>query len=309
MSIRRKVLILIGICLIPIWLSACNKSNPVITTTPSALVMTSTFTASPVSTETPIPPTATPVPLAALVNGEAITLSEFEAELARFQAANTITGTILASDANTIVLDELVGQTLLAQAAVQNGYVVDDSVVQSRINTLEEQLGSAQALQDWQLAHGYSSQDFYLALKRSIAAAWMRDQIVSTVPATAEQVHAFQILVPTSAEAEQFYSRLQSGEAFMDVAKEYDPMTMGDLGWFPRGYLIDPVIEEAAFALQPEQYSQVIKTDTGFHILYVQERDPAHVLQPDARRVLQLKAVQDWIANQKKQSEIQVLLP
>ena len=33
-------------------------------------------------------------------------------------------------------------------------------------------------------------------------------------------------------------------------------------------------IEEAAFALQPGQFSQVIETEIGYHILYLVDRDP-----------------------------------
>ena len=117
----------------------------------------------------------------------------------------------------------------------------------------------------------------------------MRDQIITAVPETADEVHVLQILLPTKAEADEVYSSLQSGKDFLQVASTYDPLTKGDLGWFPRGYLNDPAIEEAAFGLQPGQYSQVIQTDIGFHILYLLERDPEHQLQPDARRVLQVK--------------------
>jgi peptidyl-prolyl cis-trans isomerase C len=81
------------------------------------------------------------------------------------------------------------------------------------------------------------------------------------------------------------------------------------LGWFPHGYVDDPAIEEAAFALQPDQYSQVIHTDIGYHILYLLEKDPDHPLQPDARRVLQEKAIQTWVSDYWKQSEIQILVP
>ena len=137
----------------------------------------------------------------------------------------------------------------------------------------------------------------------------MRDQIVAAVPATAEEVHVLQILVPTSAEAEEIYARLQSGEDFLDIVTSYDPQTRGDLGWFSRGYLGDLQIEEAAFTLQPGQYSKVIQNEIGYHILYMLERDPAHSLQPDARMALQVKAVQDWINTRRDQSEIQILVP
>jgi peptidyl-prolyl cis-trans isomerase C len=105
------------------------------------------------------------------------------------------------------------------------------------------------------------------------------------------------------------YASLQSGKDFLEVASSYDPVTEGDLGWFPRGYLSDPAIEEAAFALQPGQYSAVVQTDIGFHILYLVERDPEHPLQPDARRALQVKTLAEWISERRNQSEIQILLP
>jgi peptidyl-prolyl cis-trans isomerase C len=309
MSVRRPLVLLIGVCLIPIWLSACNKNNPAPTITPTVIGVTKTAFFSPEPSSTPIPPSATPEPLAAVVNGEAITLAEFGAELARYQASSAITGTVIATDTNTIVMDELIDQTMLAQAAAENGYIVDDALVQSRITALEDKLGGAQALQDWQRANGYTPEDFTIALKRSIGAAWMRDQIVASVPETTEQVHILQILVPTSTEAEQVYSRLQAGEDFLDVVLDYDPVTKGDLGWFPRGFLDEPKIEEAAFALQPGQYSQVIQDEVGYHILYMLERDPAHRLQPDARRALQVETVQDWLQQRREQSDIQILIP
>jgi len=306
MSVRRILVILIGLSLTPIWLSACNKNSPVTTNTPAVVETQETPVVSPEPSITPRPPTSTPVPLAAVINGEEITLGEFQAEVARYQASVTITGTILASDTNTIVMNELIDQTLLAQAAGENGYIVDDTLVQNRVSALEDQLGGPQALVDWQNAHGYTGEDFAKGLKRSIGAAWMRDKIIAEVPETAEEVHVLQILVPTSTEADQVYNRLQSGEDFLDIATSYDPLTRGDLGWFPRGYLSELKIEEAAFALQPGQYSKVIQTDVGYHILYMLERDPAHVLQPDARRELQVQALQDWISARKSQSQIQI---
>jgi peptidyl-prolyl cis-trans isomerase C len=309
MSVRQFLVLLIGICLTPIWLSACNPGSQAPDNTPVGQEATLTPVLTPEPSRTPLPPTATPVPLAAIINGEEITLTEFQAEVGRYQASTVITGTILATDTNTIVMDELIEQTLLAQSATEKGYVVNDTLVETRINALEDQLGGQQALQDWENSHGYSADDFRRALRRSIGAAWMRDQVIHAVPETAEQVHVLQILLTSSAQANQVYSQLQSGEDFKDIATTYDSLTQGDLGWFPRGYLSEPEIEAAAFSLQPGQYSTVLKTETGYHILYLLERDPAHPLQPDARRALQEKALQDWIVERKAQSEIQLFLP
>jgi peptidyl-prolyl cis-trans isomerase C len=309
MSLRKLLVIIIGICLFSVMFSACKQASIVPTGATAPVETTVTATTSPQPSSTPVPPTATPVPLAAIVNGEGIRLDEFQAEVTRYQASVTITGTNLATDTNTVVLNELIDQTLLAQAAAEKGYIVDDTLLQSRISTLESQLGGAQALIEWQAEHGYKGDTFDIALRRSIGAAWMRDQVITAVPETADEVHVLQILLPTQAEADEVYASLQSGKDFQKVAATYDPVTHGDLDWFPRGYLSQPAIEEAAFALQAGQYSQVIKTGIGYHILYLLERDPEHMLQPDARRVLQVKAVQDWLSERRLQSDIQVLLP
>ena len=309
MNERRLVIFLMGACLFLLLLSACSKSSPVPSSTPTVLVTKITPADSPEPTQTPIPPTSTPLPLAIVVNGEGITLAEYQAEVARFQASSTISGTNIATDTETIVLNELIDQTVLAQAAAENGYIVDDTLLQARIDALVNQLGGAQALEAWLANHGYHEQDFRIALKRSIGAAWMRDQIIAAVPDTADEVHVMQILVPTKQEADQVYASLQSGKDFTEVASTYDPLTKGDLGWFPRGYLSDLIIEETAFGLQAGQYSGVIQTEVGFHILYLVEKDPEHPLLPDAKRAVQVKALQDWIDERRGQSEIQILLP
>ncbi|OGO14614.1 MAG: hypothetical protein A2Y53_01270 [Chloroflexi bacterium RBG_16_47_49] len=309
MNIRRLLVLFIALGFSQIILTACTRNNPVETGTPTAAVATETAVISPEPTKTPIPPTPTPIPLAAIINGETITLAEFQAELTRFQAASPITGTNLASDPGAIVLNELIDQTLLAQTAAQNGFIVDENLLQTRIDTLETQLGGAQALEDWKTKSGYSNDDFLRALKRSVAAAWMRDQIVASVPKIADEVHVKQILLPTATQADEVYSSLQSGTNFLELAATYDPVTEGDLGWFPQGYLGEPAIDEAVFALQPGEYSQVVETEIGFHILYVVERDPKHTLQPDARTALQIQAIQDWLRERRNQSEIKILLP
>jgi peptidyl-prolyl cis-trans isomerase C len=307
MSIRLLKIMLIGLC--TIYLTACNHNNPAPTSTISPEMTIEPTITSQQPTQTPLLPTPTPIPLAVLVNGEAITLDEFTGELARLSAAMPITGTILASDPGAIVLDDLINQTLLAQSASQNGFIVDETMLNSRINALETQIGGSQMLTEWITTQGYSNEDFNKALKRSIEAAWMRDEIIAAVSETADQVHVRQILLPTTGEADEVYASLQSGTDFIELASQYAPITGGDLGWFPRGYLDEPAIEDAAFALQPGQYSLVIETEIGYHILYLVERDENRSLLPAARKVLQSKALYDWISERRNQSDIQILLP
>ncbi len=263
----------------------------------------------PAATETAVPsPTATSVPLAARVNGEDIPRAEFEAELARYQQAQAELGlTLSPEEAAQIVLNDLIDQTLLAQAAAAEGYMVDDAALQARLDSLAAQVGGAEALAAWQSAHGYTDADFRSALRRQMAAAWMRDQIVAAVPAAAEQVHVRQILFYNAEDAQNVLALLKSGWDFMQLAEQYDPLTKGELGWFPRGYLPHPEIEAAAFALRPGEYSQVVQSSVGYHLLYLVERDPARPLSPDALLTLQEHTLQDWLTQRRNASTIEIV--
>jgi parvulin-like peptidyl-prolyl isomerase len=248
---------------------------------------------------------ATSVPPAITVNGEDVSIAEFQAELARYQQAQAATGNSISLEAATqAVRNDLVDTLLLAQGAAIKNYIVDDDALQARVDALAAQVGGLGALTAWETAHGYTDSDFRSGLRRQIAAAWMRDQVAASVPATTGQVHVKQILLYNEAEAQNDLSLLQGGADFNTLAAGNDPVAKGELGWFPRGYLPSQAIEDAAFALQPGQFSAIIKDDTGYHILYLVELDPARQLSPDALLTLQQRALQNWLTQRHEQSTI-----
>jgi peptidyl-prolyl cis-trans isomerase C len=246
-----------------------------------------------------------------VVNGEGIPLAELQAELAQYQAALSATGKPAPSEADQkqVVLDDLINQTLLAQAAKEAGFSVSTQDLQNRIDQLAANVGGADRLAEWEKQNGYNDQSFQISMARSIAAAWQRDQIVSKVPTTADQVHARQIRVNTQSEAQSILAKLESGVNFATLSFYYERDTGGDLGWFPRGYLTVPEVEDAAFALKPGEYSQIIQSKEGFHIVQVLESDPNHPLSADARLVLQKQALNKWMDDRRAQSKITVLAP
>jgi peptidyl-prolyl cis-trans isomerase C len=100
---------------------------------------------------------------------------------------------------------------------------------------------------------------------------------------TEEQVHARHILIKADpkarAVAEGVLKRARAGEDFAALAKEFstDPGSKdsgGDLGWFGRGQMTKK-FEEAAFALQPGQISDIVETEFGLHIIKVEDRRTA----------------------------------
>jgi len=244
----------------------------------------------------------------ATVNGEYVTADEFQAELARYKLAQTSLGLAVSEeDAAKVVLEDMIALVLLSQAARQENFNLTESDLKLRIDSLAESVGGAEALSAWQSAHGYDDASFHIALKRSAEAAWMRDKIIADTPTNMEQIHLRQILTYNEVDARTALEQLNGGVDFDELAALYDTITFGELGWVPRGYLLDNKAEEAVFALQAGAYSDIVQTDAGFHIFKVVERGE-HPLSPDALLTVQQLAVRNWIAEQRAKSEI-VLVP
>lgn len=293
----RKSIISLQILLVCALLAGCGSQTP----QPTATVPP---TSQP-PTATVILATATPdVPMAAVVNGEGIPQSFYEGELTRFQNAGGVVAD--GSSASQTVIQDLIDQVLLAQGAAAAGFTVDDTALSDHINQISQKLGTQAKLDNWIASQGYTQDDFRYAMRLSMSAAWMRDKIAADVPSAAEQVHVKQIFFTDKAEADSILAQVRSGADFATMAEQYDPVTRGDIGWFPRGYLTQPQVEEAAFSLQVGAISEVISSDIGFHILQLVETDPQHALSPDALATLQHAAIRAWLEDQKNSGQIEI---
>ena len=95
-------------------------------------------------------PTPTEAPLAARVNGEGISLAEYEAELKRYQAGIEQLGEQYDPElAKQEVMDDLIAQTLFTQAAAAQNYIIDEVDLQAKIDQYAETVGGQDALQAW----------------------------------------------------------------------------------------------------------------------------------------------------------------
>lgn len=153
---------------------------------------------------------------------------------------------------------------------------------------------------------GFREADFRRLLETSLLRDKLQQAMAAEVPTTAEQVHARHILVDKEEEARAALERIRKGEDFAAVAKEVSTDTGtkdngGDLGWFPRGMMVEE-FEAAAFALQPGQVSDVVQTSYGYHIIKVEERDPNRPLDQYVLLDRQSRALDDWLSAQ-RQSE------
>ena len=109
------------------------------------------------ATQTSVPPTptATPLPAIAKVNEGIIPLSEYEAEIVRFQQAQEALGkSVSVEDAEERVLNDLIDQILLAQAAETSGFTLSDEDLNARVEALTVDVGGEENLSTWLSSHG-----------------------------------------------------------------------------------------------------------------------------------------------------------
>lgn len=260
-----------------------------------------------VATESPTPeqPTPTLIPAAAIVNGEPLPLSWFESELSQYIRAQEVAGEPVedVAAARDYVLQDLIDQFLLAQGALESGIIIDDEAVQLRIDNLRAEVD----LDAWMAEWGYTPESLAQSLRWQMLAVAQRDMILEVVPDPADQVELQQIFAYTETGARNAIAGLNAGKSFEEVAFEFDPVTGGYLGWVPRGYLLIPELEEAAFSLAVGDHSQIIESEIGFHILKVLSREE-RPLSSDARLTLQREALHTWLAEEREVSQIEVLI-
>jgi peptidyl-prolyl cis-trans isomerase D len=92
-------------------------------------------------------------------------------------------------------------------------------------------------------------------------------------------------IAAAQAKAQDILKQLKAGGNFAELAKKYsdDPGSKaqgGELGFIQHGATV-PEFDQTAFSLQPGQLSSVIHTQFGFHILQVEEKQPAHLKTVD----------------------------
>jgi parvulin-like peptidyl-prolyl isomerase len=313
--VRHTFKILIAGFAILLVLSACGEAPATYTPAqlptqpaPSSTNIPSTPTAELPTTQPPptdIPaPTATPIPaedLAALVNGVPIFLEEFEREVARQRAANEHAGIIPADPAGfeRAVLNTLIEQELIRQRAAEMGIAISEEQLDAEIAEHIQMLGGAEAWSAWLEENTFTEAEHRKQQFTQMLGGKLVEAVIAEVPRAAEQVHARHILVERPEMAEALLEQILQGADFAELAKEHSLDTTtrdsgGDLGWFTRGQLFEPTIENAAFNLAPGEVSTVIVSQLGYHIVQTLEREMDRPLDENALETLNQLAIERW---------------
>jgi parvulin-like peptidyl-prolyl isomerase len=303
--------IILGVLLITIglFITGCNQPNPIGTIPTQGLEFTQEATdESQSDTATPeevVPTiTATSIAPAIIVNGEIYPEESFKNDLLRFMMANPDADS---SDAYESITQNQIELMLLAQAAQQNGFAITEEVISERENQMIEQMGGTDTFQLWLNNNYYTRQTFREALRTELAVQYQKQFLFDQITVEVEQIELSQILVYDLADAERIVAALKSGATRFDTQTSiYHPVTKGYLGWNPRGGMLPTEVEEIAFSLDIDQISDIIETDFGYHIIYLQNRQVQPLSLANAQ-IFQSRALNDWIEDKKETADIQIL--
>lgn len=158
---------------------------------------------------------------------------------------------------------------------------------------------------------GISHEDFVeMFLLPDIARAKIQDHLAEDVATREEQVEASHILVATQDAAQVLYEQLtEDGADFAELAEAQSTDTQtapngGELGWFPRGVMVDE-FDEVVFDLEVEEISEPFQSDFGWHVVLVTDRDDDRPIELQLLQQRRSQAFTDWLEERREAADIE----
>ena len=278
---------------------------------------------------------------AAVVNGAVITQDQYDIELGQvheelLKQGRTPTDSQL-EEIKKAVIETLINRELLFQESQKTGIQIKEEVIRDQLMSVKNRFPNQEAFENALEQMKLSENDLKSQIGRAMAIKELiNGQIVQKIVITdqeskifydthpeafkqPEQVKASHILaeVKPNADASEkskamekiktVQKKLGEGEDFAELAKKHSDGPSktrgGDLGYFRRGQMVKP-FEDAAFALEPNQVSDIVESNFGYHLIKVFDKRPERII-PYAEVAPKINA---YLAKEKEKKEINVYL-
>ncbi|MFU8803444.1 MAG: peptidylprolyl isomerase [Bradymonadaceae bacterium] len=290
----------------------------------------------------------------ATVNGQEITAQEFNTEVDRLLESGQFPPELL-QHLQAQIIERLIDQRLIDAAIADANIEISEAEIDAKLEEVraefaeasEEIYGEKRTLDDMVTELGISTAELRQSIQQSIAIERLLEARGMTGPteeevrefydqnqeffAQPEQIEARHILIRVEPEApeeaweeareraEQVHAQVtEEGADFEAIATEVSEGPSapegGALGTFARGRMV-PEFEEAAFALQPGEISEPVRTQFGWHIIQVQDRQQEGTVEFDEikdqlERELKNQAIQEqlgaFLEGLRAQADIQI---
>jgi peptidyl-prolyl cis-trans isomerase C len=248
----------------------------------------------------------------AVVNGVTISKDTYDRELDFFvrraaPGGQQIPDVQMAQMKNE-VLESLIDRELLFQETKKKGIQVKSEAVSEQLQKIQQRYPNKEEFKKLLSNMGLTESDVQAQIERGMAIQQLIDKEVTEKIKVSdeetkafydknpqlfqqpEQIKASHILIKVQADApadqkaearkkiEDVQQKVKKGEDFATLAKTYSEGPSGpkggDLGYFRRGQMVKP-FEEAAFSLKPDETSEIVETQFGYHLIKVNDKKPA----------------------------------
>lgn len=248
----------------------------------------------------------------AVVNGVTISKDTYDRELDFFvrraaPGGQQIPDVQMAQMKNE-VLESLIDRELLFQESKKRGIQIKSDAVSDQLQKIQQRYPNKEEFKKLLSNMGLTESDVQAQIERGMAIQELIDKEVTEKITVSdeetkafydknpklfqqpEQIKASHILIKVQADApadqkaearkkiEDVQQKVKKGEDFATLAKTYSEGPSGpkggDLGYFRRGQMVKP-FEEAAFSLKPDETSEIVETQFGYHLIKVNDKKPA----------------------------------
>lgn len=243
---------------------------------------------------------------AASIDGDKITVYEVNKDLEALKLYNNSGAMQLtdATDLTDIALEKLIEDKLVAMAAAEFNIELSEQEIDQQMHVLFQKAGSKQEIEAYiHDLYKWNLDEFTeKIIKPYTLARKLDDYLLENLESNQQALQR----------AEQVYDKVKvSDESFEDLARQYsedenNADNGGDLGYIERGMTVS-VFEDAAFDTQVGEISELIKTESGYHILYIVDKqgDSEQIKKVHVKHILiKIIGADEYVDQLRKKIEI-----